>query len=487
MFSRLIVWLVLAALVALVPLPGREKNGWPFYVEQMNPDGTLASGEYAVPFGFVANGADGTRWTGIRPVYGHVRAGPRETTYLFYPLFMWQRDGDDRSFSFFQLVNFGRLTDPGEGTVRNFDVWPFYFSRESGDPAEDYRALFPLGGTLKHRLGKDRIHFVLFPLYAEIENSGTRTRHIPWPFLRFIDGAGAHGFEFWPLFGHQGRAGDYDSRFYLWPFIYKSVRHLDDPQPTVSLGVLPLYARDTAPGFVSVTYAWPFFGYTHRTDPVRYDEQRYGWPFFVQGRGDQHYVNRWAPFYTHSVVKGYDKTWLAWPVYRHAVWADAGIAQEKNQLLMFLYWSLTQRSTTNPAAAPARKTHVWPLLSWWDNGAGRRQLQLLSPFEVFFPNNVPVRHLYSPLLAVYRFDQRAPGDTRHAVLFDLVGWSESPAEKEFHFGPLFHLSTTPRQARVSLGLGLFVWRRAPDRPAWRFSLFDFSPKADNKALAAKSP
>ena len=487
MFFRLTGPLMLAALVASHPLRGTERNGWPLFVQQMNPDGTVESGEYLGPLLFNQTRADGARLNGFRPFYLHTQAGRQATTHLLYPLFTWQKEGGDRSFGFFELINFRRQTDPVQPTVRTFDVWPFYFSRDTGRPADSYRALFPLGGTIKQRFGKDRIHFVLFPLYSGVDKNGRHTTHAPWPFLRFIDGAGHHGFEFWPLFGHQGRDGDYDSRFYLWPLIYKSSKNLSEPQPSVSVGVLPFYTRDTAPGFIDETFGWPFFGYTHRTEPYRYNEQRYFWPLFVQGRGDRRFVNRWAPFYTHSIIKGYDKTWVVWPVFRHATWEDDGITQKKNQWLFFFYWSLTQRSTTNPAAAPAHKTHVWPLLSSWNNGAGRRQWQLLSPFEVFFPSNEPVRRLYTPLLALYRYDQKSPEDTRHSVLFNLLSWRKSPEEREFHLGPLFKTYSRPDQSRVALGLGLFTWRRSPGAAGWKFSLFDFRPKTDNTAIAAASP
>jgi len=462
--------------VAVVAVHGEEVNGWPLSVRQVNPDGTTESGEYLVPFLFRKARADGVEVEGFRPFLLRSREGPRETTMLLYPFFTWQREEGYRSFSFFQLINVRRETEPDNQTLHAFDVWPFYFSRDTGEPGESYRALFPIGGTIKHRFGYDRIHFVLFPFYADTEKSGAHTTHAPWPFLRFIDGDGHHGFEFWPLFGHRGRADDYDDQFYLWPLIYRSAKNLSEPQPDVKLGVLPFYTRDTAPGYISENYVWPFFGYTHRTEPYRYDEQRYLWPFLVQGRGDQRLVNRWGPFYTHSVIKGYDKTWFAWPLFRHARWTDEGVAQEQSQVLWFLYWSLTQRSTTNPAAAPAHKTHLWPLLSSWNNGAGQRQLQLLSPFEVFFPTNEPVRQLYSPLVAIYRFDQRAPDDTRHSLLFSLVSWKKSPAETEFHLGPLFSSRTTPSSSRIALGLGLLAWSRTPDTGRWKFSLFDFRQK-----------
>jgi len=162
------------------------------------------------------------------------------------PLFTWQTEGTYQSFSFFQLVNARRRNRDGPSTTRGFDAWPFYFSRDTGVPATSYRALFPIGGTIKDRLGYDRLHFVLFPFYLQTEVKGARVTHAPWPFLRFIDGEGHHGFEFWPLFGRRGRAGDYDSQFYLWPLIYKSSNHLSDPQPDVKLGSCP-FTRATPP------------------------------------------------------------------------------------------------------------------------------------------------------------------------------------------------------------------------------------------------
>ena len=485
MFLRFSTWLVPAALL-LARLGAEEQNGWPVVVRERQADGTVVSAEYAGPLFFDHNTPGETHQTGFRPFYLKSRTDTVVSDYLLYPFFTWRREEGHRSFSFFQLVNRTEDSEAGTEPNRRFDVWPFYFSRDTGQPETSYHALFPISGTIKQRLGYDQIRFTLFPFYADLEQNGSHTVHAPWPFLRFINGNGDHGFEFWPLFGHRGRANDYDSRFFLWPLVYKTAKNLSDPQPDERLGVLPFYARASGPGYIDETYAWPFFGYTHRTDPVKYDERRYLWPFLVQGRGDVTYINRWAPIYTHSVIKGYDKTWLAWPLYRHAVWADDKIAQEQNQVLFFLYWSLTQRSLTNPAAAPAHKTHLWPLFSSWDNGAGLRQLQVLSPFEVFFPTNEPIRQLYTPLVALYRYEQRAPGDTRQSVLFSLLSWKKSPEESEFHFGPLFSTRASPAGSRVAVGNGLLAWQRPPGAARWKFSLFDFHPENDNKAPGSKS-
>ena len=483
MFSCRLDRLLCAALLLTVAARGDEENYWPFYVRRSAEGTTPASTQYLGPLLFAQSGPEESY--GLRPFFQESHAGDLEHGNALYPFFTWRQQGDYRSFSFFQLVNSRTDADAAQPDGR-LDVWPVYFSRTATDPADSYHALFPLGGTIKNRFGKDRINFVLFPLYVHTEKNGRQITHAAWPFLRFIDGEGYHGFEFWPLFGRNAHDGDYDRRFTLWPLIYKSSTNLSEPVPDVALGALPFYARATGPGYISETYGWPFFGYTHRTAPYHYDEQRYLWPFLVQGRGDDRLVNRWAPFYTHSVIKGFDKTWLLWPLYRNQRWSADGVAQQKDQLLFFFYWSLAQQSLTNPSAAPARKTHLWPLFSAWDNGAGRRQVQALSPFEVFFPGNENVRQLWSPLFALYRYERNPDTSVRHSLFWNAVTYQRSPVAREFHFGPLFSIKDDAERRRIALLNGVLgLQRRAGER--WRFFLFDFRPKATIKTTQATPP
>ena len=303
MFScRLLERLLCAALLLSVTARGDEENYWPFYVHRSAEGSKAASTEWLGPLIFSQSGPG--RSFGLRPIFQQTHLDNVDQGNALYPFFTWRRENEYRSFSFFQLVNARAEMPEGARPDHRFDLWPFYFSREAHDPADSYRAFFPLGGTIKNRFGKDRISFILFPLHARTEKSGKHTLHAPWPFLRFIDGEGYHGFEFWPLFGRSRHDEDYDRQFYLWPLIYKSTKNLSAPQPNENFGVLPFYTRDTAPGYISENYVWPFFGYTQRTNPYQYREQRYLWPFLVQGVGDQRSVNRWAPLYTHSVIKG---------------------------------------------------------------------------------------------------------------------------------------------------------------------------------------
>jgi hypothetical protein len=484
--SRLVVWLLLAA-GWMLPAHAVQQNAWPLAVRTDDAPAGLVTTQALGPIIEGKRTADGANQSVVRPLWLQQDNERGSRGHFLYPLVSWETAAAYRTFSIFQVINFRREAMGGGAPRQGFDVWPLYFSRETGDPETSYRALLPVAGTIKHRFGRDQLDWVAFPLYFHVEQRGRHTHYTPWPFIRRIHGEGHRGFEFWLIAGQRGRENDYREQFYLWPLIYKQERNLSEPVPDVKFGVLPFYTRDTGLGFVQENYLWPFFGYTHRTEPQRYDETRYFWPLLVQGRGDDRHVNRWAPFYTHSVVKGYEKTWLMWPLVRRAKWTDGNIAQERTQFLFFLYWSNEQRSLSRPGVAPAYKRHFWPLASVWDNGAGRRQLQLLSPLEVFFPHNDPVRQLYSPLVALYRYDERAPDDVRWSLLWNAVSSRRAPGEREFHLGPLFGTHRDAAGERITIGAGILSWRRDAGQPRWRFSLFDFRRSPANPGQSVASP
>lgn len=467
---------------AVVP----ENNSWPLRVERQTSDGGTKVDAIG-PFFFSYQSGSGDSASGFRPFLAHRewKSEQRSETDFLYPLFISRENADQKQWSVLNLINFS-APKPGASPSASakddrFDLWPIYFSRQTGSPENSYRAVFPIYGVVKNRLGNDRMEWVLFPLYGRFQAGEKVVTTAPWPFIKIIRGGGHHGFFLWPLAGWREQEGKSRSQFYLWPLIYKSESDIGTDKASSSLGVLPFYSADRAPGYVSETYLWPFFGYTERTQPVKYSEQRYLWPFFVQGRGDERMRNRWAPFYTHSIVKGSDKTWVLWPLFRTQAWNEAGLDQRKTQFLFFLYWSLEQRKPGHPEVSPARKYHVWPLVSVWNNGAGREQVQLLSPLEVFFQHNDTVRLVWSPLFALYRYDRQGSERLKHSFLWNAVSYEKASAGEEKHLRLAF-LASYDRQAgkrRFSLLGGLFGLRRNEGTGAWKPFAFDFNPGAQS--------
>ena len=459
--------MVLLCLAAPAWMRAADENLWPLRTIQESPDGTATRTEALGPLFFDTRLPD-RHESGLRPLFLHreFTGTDRTQDYVFFPFFFREARGGNVRWSFFSLINSDRRAEPELATSqsdawRAFDLWPFYFSRQTGDPATSYRALLPLHGTIKNRFGDDRIDFTLFPLYSRWQKGERVETDLVWPFFREIHGGGEEGWALWPLYGQREKTGAKasTSRFVLWPLWLQRDRIVDGGNDTLRAS-FPLFSTRRAPGLRDDMFL--FFGDLHQTAPVAYDETRYLWPLFVQGRGaDGRRTNRWAPFYTHSVKPSGDtKTWVLWPLYREANWTDAGLAQRKTQFLYFVYWNLDQHDPLRPSAEHATKTHLWPLFSAWDNGAGRRQVQLLSPFEVFYPHDAQVRILWSPLFSLYRFDRRSPEAVRTSFLFNCVTYRREAADWRFDLGPLCRLARTEGRTRLALFPALFA-RRAP--------------------------
>lgn len=475
-------------------LQGRETNYWPIHVRHRTTaaeGSTLSSVGGPLFFSQSAGGADTRKVSGLRPLWvqfeqprGNLRSG-----HFLYPLFSFTQDDDQYKWSILELVRRQgrRRGAPAPATDfdqrQEFEVFPFWFEREFAEPELSYRALFPLHGTVRHKFGIDRLSWTLFPLYAESETHGAVTTHYLWPLVRVTAG-NAHGWGVWPLFRTFVRPGVSSETFYLWPLVYSLTREPapgapPDTPPRRDIGVLPLYACSTGPGLVSESYVWPLFGYTERTLPARYSERRYFWPLFVQGRGDNRRVNRWAPFYTHSIVNGYEKSWLVWPLLRQARWSEEGVERTRQQFLYFVYWHEQQRVAGRSNSPTAALTHLWPLFSHWHNGSGRRQWQFLSPLEVLFPDNAKVRQVWSPLFALARHDERAPGSFRTSLLWNAVTWEKCPEEdrREFHLGPLLGVIRAGEERRIAIAGGLLGFRRGPTG-GWRMFWLDFPSRSE---------
>ena len=477
-----------------------EDNAWPFWVGQWRmdtstrPSPELESWTAAGPLAYHRSAGDGRpEVAGVRPLWIEQRrdGGAARSTWVLHPLLSTRRERDGvEAGSVFELVKWQTVPADGSGSGvkgvgatpepwRALDVWPFYFSRATGDAATSYQAWFPLGGTLVNRFGQDRLSWVLFPLYARAEKRGAVTTAVPWPIVRWSEGGGQSGFALWPLYGETRRVDGGSERYALWPLLYRREARVegDADNREVSRGFLPFYASDDAPRYRSETWLWPFFGYVERSKPYQYRANNYLWPLWVQGRGDERFVNRWAPFYSHSVIKGTEKRWVLWPLWRRQRWPDGAIEQTRTQVLFAVYHDTVQRSRTAPSVAPARKRHLWPLFSEWDNGAGRRQVQVLSPFEVLLPHSEEVRQAWSPLFSIYRYDRHADGGSRHSVLWDGVTYRSAPdaREREWHVGPLLGFVSRPEAARLALFRGLLGLKRGPVGSGWRVFVGDFKP------------
>jgi len=420
-------------LSTLLVAHAKETNFWPLYVEQEgSPVGRSDHWGSLGPF-ISYTERESVRIVSYRPLYTsfeNLETGDK-SSYLLYPFFHWKDVGDVQTKGAQNLI---KLRDKDSTDESFTQVFPFYYRSVTGDPETSYHALWPIAGNLKNRFGRDETDFIAWPLYVRTVRGDEIRTHTPYPFIQQLDGPHSSGFGLWPFYGHFERENDYDKTYALWPFYYNEFHNLNRDQPYQRFGILPFYTRETAAGLKSETFGWPFFGYTREWAPRKeYWENRYFWPFFMRADGQKRTVNRWMPFYTHESAPGMDKRWYLWPLLKRKTVQESGYIRDRTSLLYFLYRDEKQYYSDGTA----RMRTLWPLAGYWDDGAGRKQLQVLDPFTAFFPRNEKVKENWSPLFALYRYDERA-GNGRHSLLWDLVVWErDESGTKGFYLGPLF--------------------------------------------------
>ena len=430
-----ILWILSGFLFCLQPalMLAADLNLWPVLVKQWDSPQQRAdhTGSLGPIFSETLRGD--TRIISIRPLWTTFINKERGETsnHVVYPFFNWYRTDGYTLSSHFNIWQ--KFHNKGNGVTR-FQFFPFIFSQRSPHEEERYLALWPLGGTLKNRFWRERIDFMAWPFYVRTLNNDETRTHFPYPFLHVLRGPESRGFAIWPLYGQFERENSYQHTYALWPFFYNYHDRLDEAVPYSRFGVLPFYTRETAEGLKSETYLWPFFGYTRETEPrPLYSENRYFWPFLVQGRGEERHVNRWMPLFTHEKKPNSAKRWYLWPLLKTETFTGPGPVRERTTFLYFLYRDQQQTLTSSKA----RLTFLWPLFGYWNDGQNRRQLQVLDPLGVFFPMNKKVKENWSPLFALYRFDDRM-GHVRHSLLWDMVVWERDKGNlRSFYAGPLF--------------------------------------------------
>ncbi|HNS81905.1 MAG TPA: hypothetical protein PKM67_10655, partial [Kiritimatiellia bacterium] len=120
------------------------------------------------------------RYLGVRPLFSRVSspADARWSLDVLWPLAAARGWNDDFVWRF--LLAYGMRY--GDEQSERYRTWllPVWFQGRTA-AGEDYFAVFPLGGKICEFLGRDRISFVLFPLYARSVINEVRTTSILWP------------------------------------------------------------------------------------------------------------------------------------------------------------------------------------------------------------------------------------------------------------------------------------------------------------------
>lgn len=417
----------------------------------------------------------GQAWA-IRPLISHTENSEvdSEEWDVLYPLLTVDRYGSEYRAQIGQLLNVAGGSDQEGDETDRFTVFPLFFLQRSEEPGENYWALLPVYGDLKGRFFRDRVQFVLFPLYVKTWKKDVVTWNVPVPFFHIRKGEGLEGWQLWPLVGSESKAvttrtalfgdeeivGGHKKVFVLWPFFFNQRTGIGTDNPTHHQVLLPFYSRLRSPNRDSSTYFWPF-GVTVTDDREKgYRELGAPWPLVVFARGEGKTANRVWPFFSRARTPVLETRFYLWPMYHYKRVQSEPLDRERSRVLFFLWSAVNERNTETGTVAKRRD--FWPLYHYQTDHEGNERRQILALMEPILPNNDSMTRNYSALWSIYRSESNPEtGKKRQSFLWNL-----------------FHRQSDADSKRWSFLFGLLGREKDADGTRWRVLYIPFGKKAE---------
>ncbi|MBI4228132.1 MAG: hypothetical protein HY693_00275 [Deltaproteobacteria bacterium] len=418
---------------------------------------------------------------GFRPFFYSIKDGEKNSSEMdiLYPFATYdKRDGNWRFQLLAYLLYLESEKTKNGFSEREFNLFPFIFSKRAEDPEDSYFALFPFFGKMKNKFYKDEISFVLFPLFLQTRNGDEINRSFLWPFFGYYNGGGQSGFRFWPLFGYRKKEEKLDEKFVLWPFIISSKRVFYGEERS-TFSILPFYTSFESPNFTNKTYFWPFFNYVE--DKKRgFKQLSAPWPFIGFTRGTRE-GNRFFPFYAdymgeggggivpfysensiESRGKGYQDRdgFILWPLYRYSSVTLEDYRRSRKSILLILYKEIKDEPIIEGGTS-GRRINLWPLFSYRRDNDGNRSFQFFSLLEPLVSGVDGLERNYSPLWRFFEWKKYSDGRTVTSFLWNTFRTEYSEEATKVSLQPIIPIFSYTRAVEGSKTLffgGLFGYQ-----------------------------
>lgn len=382
---------------------------------------------------------------------------------ILYPILTYDRYGEQYRWQFCQLFSLAGGPYPNEKSRDRFTIFPLYFQQRSANPEGNYTALFPFYGRLKHRLFRDEIYFIMFPIFGETKKRGVVTDNFVYPLFHLRHGPGLKGWQFWPVVGHEHKevttvtnghneqitVPGHDSFFLLWLLFMNDHMGIGSTNEIWQQASIPLYSISRSPMRDSTTVIWPFFNRIVDREK-RYTEWDAPWPLIEWARGEGKTTTRFWPLFSKSHSATLQDDFYLWPIYKYSRARLDPLDRSRVRIVFFLYSDTVDRNTETHAAA--RRTYLFPLFLKRKELNGNTRLQVIAPLEPFVQGSHKIERDFSPLWSFWRQETNPrSGAKSQSLLWNLYRRDVRPGDSKisFLFG-LFQHETGPEGARTKV-------------------------------------
>jgi len=390
---------------------------------------------------------------------------------VLYPFLTHEYYTDEWRWQFFQLLSFAGGQQPDDFRTRQTTVFPVYFKQRSLDTNLNYTAVMPFYGHLQNRLFRDKIFFVMFPIYGQSQKKDIITDNYFYPFVHVRNGDGLHGWQVWPFAGAEHKEittetngfGDvttipgHEKSFVMWPFWLKQNLGIGTANPETFRASIPLFAVTRSPNRDATSVMWPFFTWVDERER-KYHEWEGPWPFVIFARGEGKTTSRVFPLFSQSHNQSLESDSYLWPLYRYNRTHSDALDWRSTRILFYLYVGVTEKNVQTGAQKLRRD--VWPLFAWRRDFNGNTRLQIFAPLESVLSNNRGIERNWSPIWSVWRAEDNPQASrSSRSLLWNLYRYDEEPGHK-----------------KTSLLFGLFQYQSEGEKGRLRLFYLPLSPK-----------
>ncbi len=402
--------------------------------------------EIAGPF-FYKQRDDSEKLWALPPFFSHEADSATDSGKddFLYPILTYEYFGTQRRWQFIQLFATSGGDDPDNSGKHRVTIFPFYFYQHSTNSEKNYTAFFPFYGTLKDRLFRDEIHFVMFPIYGQTRKHDVTNYNYVYPFFNLRHGDGMSGWQFWPVVGAEHKVATYrtnnwgdaetipghDHYFALWPIHFWQNNGIGTTNREKVRADLPLYYLDRSPMRDQTTVLWPFFSWINDRQN-KYREWELPYPFIVIARGEGKTTTRFFPLFSRAHNASKESDFYLWPLYTFKAVHSDPLDRERTRILFYLFQNTMDKNTETGKSK--RRVDLWPLFVYHRDFNGDNRLQIIAPLETFVPDNPDIERNWSPLWSIWRSENNPQTDSHsQSLLWNLYRHEKSPDRKEFSF------------------------------------------------------